>query len=325
LEIPVTVNTNGDSVLELHNSLLGDLRTSGRLKVPIGGARPLVERDTKVFTADSPTRSLVIGSRGEPVAVLFVSNSVDVAYVARNVEKAAEAKRMLGDDLGSVILEPLAQGDFRSFSFALWPWHRRMTSVRGLAYLQRRLLLPHMLAWLREVTERTVHDTYSDELGTAFTQHLKQMAQDHRFPLPSQDLSQQGLERLESGSWRPRVVLQHKDFCHWNILLPRDRSHRRQFPRGFILIDWAGANLRGYPFFNLLLLAQYSRMPASVLRAELLSHCRILSCETCDVMPYLLAALGFIGTHLGHFAESDYVSMFRKTIQFSLPAVRSLD
>jgi hypothetical protein len=42
-------------------------------------------------------------------------------------------------------------------------------------------------------------------------------------------------------------------------------------------------------------------------------------------MPYLLAALGFIGTHLGHFAESDYVSMFRKTIQFSLPAVRSLD
>ena len=201
----------------------------------------------------------------------------------------------------------------------------RITSVKGLAYLQKRFLLPRMLTWLREATERTSHEPSKDELATIFIQPLTRMANDRRFSLLSRDLATQGLERLESGSWRPRAVLSHKDPGYGNVLIPRDRTYRDRFPRGFILIDWAGAIVRGYPFANLLRIAQTSRMSASVLRAELVRHCNILSCETRDIMPYLLAAVGFVGANLGYFAEDDYLSMYEKTIQFALAAARSLE
>lgn len=318
------MNFDEDAVLELHKSLLDDLKTSGRLSAGIRGTIPLVEGGKIVDVADAPTRAVVIGSRGERYAALFVSNPVDVAYVARNVAMAADAKRMLGDDLGSVILEPIAHGEFRGFSFVLWPWHRPVTSIRGLAYLQRRLLLPHVLGWLRDATQHTAREPGGDEIEMAFRRPLALLAQDQRLPSASRELARQGLDRLASGEWRPRVVLQHKDFGHWNILRPRDRAQRPLFPRGFILIDWAGANLRGYPFANLLMRARTSRVPASVLRAEMMHHCRILSCETRHIMLYVLAGLGFIGGHLGHFAEADYLATCRDLIQFSQAVVDGL-
>ena len=61
-----------------------------------------------------------------------------------------------------------------------------------------------------------------------------------------------------------------------------------------------------------------------MLRAEIFHHCRILSCETHDIVPYVLAGLGFIGANLGYFAEADYVSQCHEIIHFSLTTVRSL-
>jgi hypothetical protein len=317
------MNTGIGAVLQLHSDLLDELRRSGRLNGSAGAVRPLVESYKKSLTADSPTRTLLPGARGEPFAVLFVSSPVDAGYVARSLANAAQAKRLLGDEFGSVILEPLVQGEFRGFSFAVWPWHRPRTTIRGLAYLQTRLLLPRVTDWLRGATERSARDPTREEIESAFAEPLARMARDERFGPGSRDLAQRGLDRLRSGAWRPRVVLQHKSILD-NLLLPRDRAHRRQFPRGFILIDWAGASVRGYAFDNLLRIGQRSRLPAQDLRAELRQHCRILSCEARDINSYLLAATGFVGANLGHFAEDDYVGWYRKTLQFSQSAVRSL-
>jgi hypothetical protein len=248
---------------------------------------------------------------------------VDAGYCARNLAKAAEAKRMLGEDLGSVILDPLAGGDFRGLSYAVWPWHRPRTAIRGLAYLQTRLLLPRLTAWLHGATERSAREPSREETETVFAGPLARMAQDARFEPAARGLARQGLERLRAGAWSPRVVLEHKAILD-NLLLPRDRAQRRRFPRGFILIDWAGANLRGYAFANLLRIGQSSRLPAADLRAELRQHCRILACETRDIMSYLLASTGFVGANLGHFAEHNYVGMFRKTLQFSQSVADSL-
>src|SRR4051812_19940198 len=128
--------------LELHNALLADLRGAARVDAAMSGLEPLIEPFKKITVADSPTRSLVIDARGKPCAVLFVSSSVDADYIEHSLRNARAAKQMLGEELGSVILEPLAEGRFRGLSFALWPWHRRLSPVRGVGYLQRQLLLP---------------------------------------------------------------------------------------------------------------------------------------------------------------------------------------
>lgn len=288
------------------------------------GTTPLVEHGKVLMADDAPSRAVVIDSRGEPYAVLFVSTPVDADYVAHSVANAVAAKRLLGDDLGSVILDPVAAGEFRGLSFALWPWHRQSTNIRGLAYLQRWILLPRVLGWLREATQRTAQIPVEEEIQAIFARPLARIARDERFPLTFREAARAGIDRLESGTWRPRVVLQHKDFGHWNLLVPRGRAQRRQFPRGFILIDWSGALLRGYPFSNLLTRARTSKVPSRILRSELASHCRILNCEVIDILPNVLAGLGFIGEHLGHFSETDYVSQCHEIIRFSEAAVRTI-
>jgi hypothetical protein len=314
------MNISENAILESHNNLLAELRRSGRLNIPIGGAKPLVVVNKKLTTSDIPTRTLVVDDEGAPSAVLFVSTRDDVAYVARSLDTAAQAKRALGERLGSVILDPIAHGEFGGCSFALWPWHRTLTSVRGMAFLQRRLLMPRVLAWLRDATECTAGEARGDDVGAKFVEPLAQMSQDKRLPAPSQSLAQSGLQRLESGTWRPRVALQHKDIL-WNLLLPRDRASRAQFPCGFILIDWASGTLRGSPFINLLELARNSRMRAGVVRAELMRHCRILQCEPRDIMSYALASVGFTLAHLGNFPEDQYRALYRNHLLYWLDAV----
>lgn len=314
------VNTEAGAVQELHDSLLAELRATGRLGAEIRRTIPLIEKGKVLTVSDAPTRAIVLDARGEHYAVLFVSNSFDVSYVARAVANAAAAKRVLGEDLGSVILDPIAHGEFRGFSYVLWPWHRPVTQVRGLAYLQRRLLQPRVLGWLRDATARTARRPSGAEVESTFAGPLGHLAQDERLPAWSRDLARRGLERLAAGTWRPSVVLEHKDFGHWNILRPRDRAHQRQFPRGFILIDWSGANLAGYPFANLLSRARTSRVSTSVLTAELRRHCQILSCESDDIMPCVLAGLGFVGGNLGHFAEADYIAQSLDIMRFSMKA-----
>jgi len=312
-----------DAVPDLHHRLLAGLADSGRIPFVVAGVRPLSEGNKKITVADAPTRSIVLAASGEPAAVLFVSSPVDAQYVERNVALAAEAKRTLGDDLGSVILEPLAHGRFDELSFALWPWHRPVTAIRGLAYLQRQLLLPRMLRWLREATLRTLSNPSNEELRAHFVQPLERMALDQRFAAAARDLARAGMKRLEAGLWRPHVVLQHKDFGQWNVLRPARRGSGG-FTRGFVLIDWAGARLRGYPFVNLLALGRTSRMPPYVLRRELIAHCRMLSAAPADVMSYLMASLGYLGSNLGYFAEADYLSASRGVIAFSTSAVGGL-
>jgi hypothetical protein len=300
----------------MHRALLSELAGRGDFTAPIGAIRPLVEPGKTISVADAPSRSLIVGLEGRPVSVLFVSNKVDASYVACNVYNASAAKRLLGEDLGSVILEPLCQGDFRGLSFALWPWHKPLTSVRGLAYLQRQMVLPRMLRWLGAATRRTAREASSEDCRLLFQRPLEQIARDARMPPEAASLAERALRRLASGAWSPRVVLQHKDFGYWNVLLPHGAA-RRRFTRGFILIDWAGANMQGYPFVNLLMLGRSCRLRGPLLQKEVSRHANILSCDAEDVVSYLLAALGHVGMHLGHFAEDDYVALCRNSIAFS--------
>ncbi|MFZ1908746.1 MAG: hypothetical protein WAU52_06650 [Burkholderiales bacterium] len=311
------------TMLERHNELVAELRTSGRLDGRVRAARPLVVINKKFTTSDIPTRSLLVDAAGRPYGVLFLSTLLDHGYMARSVDIATRVKHALGEMLGSVILDPIAQGESGGCSFAVWPWHRTLTAVRGLAYLQRRRILPRVLTWLHGATQRTAQAPQDSEVQKMFREPLARISADEHLPLPSQRLARAGLKRIEFGDWRPRVALQHKDIL-WNILLPRDRSLRRQFPCGFILIDWAGGALRGIPFINLLELARTSRMPRAAAREELLRHCDILCCEPPDIMSYALASVGSTLANLGHFPEDYYRALFANHLRAWLETVRAI-
>ena len=178
----------------------------------------------------------MIGARGERYAVLFVSNSRRRRLRGtKRRQLSAEAKRMLGDDLGSVILDPLANGEFRGFSFVLWPWHRPVTSIRGLAYLQRLILLPRVLGWLRDATKHTARDPDSDEIETAFGRPLALNSARSAFSGVVARVSTAGarsarIRRMASPRRPGAQRLRPLEYSG-----PRDRAHRQQFPRALFL------------------------------------------------------------------------------------------
>jgi hypothetical protein len=173
-----------------------------------------------------------------------------------------------------------------------------------LLYLIRRLqLFPHVLRWLRDVARQTRQPIAATMLEAHYTSPLRTMASAELFPLAMRQAAGRALERLQTSAWQPYSTLEHNDFWTGNLLLPRDRVSAKFHPRGFIVIDWEGVRLAGYPVFDLVRFAASARVPRLLLRVELHRLRRILGCQAQDLGGYVLAALGAMAQNLGYFPE----------------------
>lgn len=292
--------------LGLHQSLLKHLHSIGAYKPEISDVALLTKEAVADSAEDAPSRTCIRDKQGRAVAVMAVSSRVDPEQVARSLANAKGAREMLGPDLGSVILEPIAEGSYEGLTYALWQWRRSLSGSRIMAFLQKRRARKRVLAWLREVTAVTCRPVAEDQLEPAYRRPLEALARDEAMSEGLRGAAATGLRRLADGSWQPCFVLEHGDFWLGNVLYPRLRFNREGHTRGFVLIDWAGARLQGYPFYDLLRLALSSGLRPAQLRKEALLHCASLGCEPGDAFSYLVAGLGASGLDLGHFPPDRY-------------------
>lgn len=305
--------------LALHRRVIDELRTSGAISAGNHTIVPLARTGSETTVADAPSRTLVSDAHGKPVGVLFVSNYVNPGLVGRSATRAQEAKRVLGASLGSVVLTPLAHGAVEGLSYALWPWHRVLSNLPIFRYVQRRRLRPAVLRWLRQVARDTRTPVRTDELGNTYQRPLQTIAERDGFIPPMRDAAEKALSRLSDGLWRPWYVLQHNDFWMGNLLLPRDRRTAAPHPWGFIVIDRAGARIRGFPFVDLLRFASSSGLSLLSLGKEIRWHSEALCCDTNDTASYILAALGHLSLNLEHVPEDCFQS-WRSLCSTSCPA-----
>lgn len=301
-------------MLQFTVSLDADLETIALLDEGKGKVRP----------ADAPTKTLVKNPAGKPLGVLFLSNEVNPSLVKRSVQRAAEAKSILGPDVGSVILEPLAEGVFEGFSYALWPWRRPLSSSRLFFYMQKRMLQSAVLSWLREVAARTRHPAAAEEIRAHYALPLQNVAGDARFSNMARDEAEAGLRRLQAGEWQPARVLQHGDLHLRNLLLWQKKSERPRDSRPFIVVDWSGAHINGHPFSDLVTFGSSVRLPQRLLGAEVRCHCQVLGCRPVDAMSYLLSALGSLGMRAEHFPEDLYRVMCNRAVDVLARALQAI-
>ena len=102
------------------------------------------------------------------------------------------------------------------------------------------------------------------------------------------------------------------DLWQDNVLLDTTSTSIRALTSEFVIIDWAGANLKGYGIYDLLRLARSMGLTRHALARELHVHARILGCQLTDSMGHLLASLGYLGMHLEHFPSERYVLLVRR-------------
>ena len=113
-------------------------------------------------------------------------------------------------------------------------------------------------------------------------------------------------EQLDTGLWKPKVVLAHNDLWEGNFLL-RPKVSKGDY--GFVVIDWAGSCIAGHAIYDLLRLGASMRLRRAALFKELVFHSHILDCQLFDTYGYLLASLGSLGMHLEHFPVERYLAL----------------
>ena len=121
----------------------------------------------------------------------------------------------------------------------------------------------------------------------------------------------EALQSLERGDWSPRFVLMHGDLWEGNILrtpeTPADAPGASRPP--FVLIDWPGARVQGYPFYDLLRITRSMRIGDAILRREVSRHCRLLDTNAAGALGHLLACLGHTGLNLEYFPPEMYAEL----------------
>jgi hypothetical protein len=258
--------------------------------------------------ADDTLKILIRDGAGQPAAVMLCSSPADPDRAARDSEISLICKRRLGQGLGQVVLEPLLTGTIEGMSYVVLPYRRPTTKSMVRWLIQRRMLAPIVLRWLRQVTELTVEAPSAQDLAIDFDAPLARMASAPHFHFLLRARAEATRRRLRGGEWKPMYVLAHNDFWAGNLLLTTDwpwGCWRRwsgdpptRFP--FVAIDWGASLVHGHALYDLMRIALTLRVPLSHLRREIHAHCRILRCEPNDAMSHLIAALAHVSTRLGH-------------------------
>jgi len=256
---------------------------------------------------DDTLKLLVRKTNGTPSAVILYSGAGGPDIVRRATDAARAARSALGPELGSVAPLPLDEGWLDGRSYAILPFIGGFSRNRVLRFGQRRWLAPAVFGWLRRATAATLASP-SPQTDAAFQRALLDVVQRARMPRDLRTAAEDALTRLQGGQWKPRHVLMHGDLWFGNIL--SQSSNLAQIAtRKFVVIDWPGGRVRGFPIYDLSRLCASVGSSARRYRSELLAHARILGCQARDVEANLLSALGHIGQHLEHFPEERYIGM----------------
>ncbi|MGE5609504.1 MAG: hypothetical protein ACM359_09635 [Bacillota bacterium] len=258
--------------------------------------------------ADDSLKVLIRNKAGLPTAVLLCSSPVQPELVGIGIERASQARCLLGTDWGRVILEPLLAGRIDGCSYGVFPYCQPL-SKRWLGWIvQRSRLWPGLRNWLRGVIRMTASEPTEEQRNRDFLLPLEQLAGDSRMNDRIRSEAKVAIRRLAIGQWKPQYVLAHNDLWRDNILLMPGHNRLAWYSVGdFAIIDWPGADLKGHAFYDLIRLARSFGLPKWLLRRELDVHCRLLNCHTEDARGYLLAGLGYLGMHLECFPADRYV------------------
>jgi len=261
--------------------------------------------------ADDPTKLLVEDLHGHEMAVVLISSRVEPELVGKGMRTASDAKQVLGEKLGSVILTPLGEGFLRGLSFTILPFRKPISEGRIARRYWRLILRRKVLDWLAAVNEKTARDVEDAEISRAFEEPLRHLATLETMNAQVRSAAEDSLERLNRGEWKPRFVLMHGDLWEDNLLLssgsPAPPSNQPSAP--FVVIDWPGASLLGYPIYDLLRIAHSMRLGRSALRREVSRHREILGMGSAGAMGHLLGCLGHVGLNLGCFPMEMYTEM----------------
>jgi hypothetical protein len=277
----------------------------------VGDDSPCVTQfnDPSDILADRTDKFVVKTRRGRQF-FLIVSNPEYPSTVTTAVRNLQMARNALDNECRQAIETPLLHGFWGSTSYALWLYRSRLSEQRGLRFLQKRLLFPKIVAWLRrasQLSKRPCHRT--EDLIANFLQPLEYVASNPRLGEAIKASAKEALGRIVRRDVMPVNVLQHGDLWLGNILLERPGNVLTLGNLSFRIVDWGAATERGYPLFDCIKFARSCGISPAHARPSILGLSDDVPCKPKDAMLYLLCGLGHLGRNLNCFPEHRFVDL----------------
>lgn len=259
---------------------------------------------------------LVCDMSGQSRAVIHCSAPAAPAMVERNTVRAHKAKVALGLSAGAAILDPLFEGTVQGLSISVHFYCKPLSRSRMLGWIEGSLLRAPLLKWLWDVTCSTVRDLDTLAVEEGYAKPLRTMAGSEWLPLDLRAAAKRAVARLDTGAWKPKHVLMHGDLWKGNVLIrPNSSAARAQAWRDrFVIIDWPGSEVLGYPIFDLIRLSRTLPIGPRRLRNELRRHCQVLACDPADATSYLVSAFAHIAMNLEHFPLDAFLHITESSV-----------
>jgi len=245
---------------------------------------------------DSTIKFVIHDSAGEPVAVMKIASEIDPQSVAESTQISEEIAASLKPETACHILRPWAELQYVGRSVALYPYLELLEHWRPAWFMQRRTLAPHVMRWAQDVSSQTVCTATDEDIDRKYIKPLRHIVEN------ASDVGDQYvrvaktmLKRIEAGQLNLRTVSMHGDPWKNNILLdPRNAcgfEPQSGKPR-FAFIDWDTGQVNGYPFFDLLRLANTLKTRPKIMKPLIDDYCRIVEADPVDIAGYITASLG---------------------------------
>jgi hypothetical protein len=273
----------------------------------IGTGRVLQSFGEHKTLLDATIKFVIRGHGGRPEFVVLCSAEGGPEIVARGVQRARETVDALGDDLGIPVLLPMAEGRVDGRTFAIFRYCTPLIASGPRWWIQRSIVRPRVVQWLLESSRKTAGLIPEHQLERCVYDPLQGLIADHDH---SPDLRQQADEALraaQAGTWQPRHVLMHGDLWVGNVLIDQRTAGGRTFGQ-FVIIDWAGARVRGYPFYDLLRLSISFGLARRPFARALDEYCAALNYSRAEGRYAFASAAAELGSRLEHWPRDAYLS-----------------
>ena len=259
---------------------------------------------------DSPDIYRIDGISEIDDSIVMVSNSQFPDFVSGVVDKVNAVMASLDSRLGEKVVCPSASGTSDRQSYAFWPRHQPISENRLVKRVQIMSVQQNVYQWLCEVSRQTRDEVRSDEvIASRYRVPLSFLIDQDYVPDTVKKIAEHSLNELESSRFEPVSILQHGDFWYGNILLGRSWPFSPASLGSFHVIDWGGADTRGYPYVDQLRFLMSLGKRDSQIETCLDRYSDTSGILLKDIVNYVCSYAGFLGMNRNEFPLNRYLKL----------------
>lgn len=252
-------------------------------------ARPL---KTEVLVVDATQKILIYTKNDkQPKMFVLVSSAKTPLAVKSAYDKLGVLAKKIGERLAKNLLIPLEIGESNGLTYSISAYHRPLYKTFIAKQMDLWRIRQLLINWVIDVAAVTKKPATTDEINDSFKKPLLALSLASGLKQEYKSVALQAIEAINQNNWQPCFVCAHNDLWLGNVL----SSHETEF----LLIDWDGAMLKGYAFYDLMRVVSSLMTSKSDFKYAFQQYCNVMGCNSKDAQYYLISAFAYLYSDLG--------------------------